>query len=485
MASLYNEYLIFARQIGLVGATNIFLALQQLMLVPVLTKNLPIAEYGVWVQITVTVALIPSLIMLGLPYAMVRFLAAKSSKDEIREGFYSITSVICCTSLITSIILLGFSKPLAAVLFSGNVFAVRILALIVFFECMIAIVTNIFRTFQQIKRYSLLLILKSVLNLILISMFIFLQYGINGAVIGFLLSDIISFLIIGYFIIIEIGLFVPTFINIKEYLAFGIPTIPSNLSSWIVKASNRFVIGIFLGASFVGYYNPGVQIANVIFMFATPITFLLPAALSKYYDDNKPEHVAKLLEYSLKFLLLIAIPAAFGLSILSKPLLTVISTPAIANEGYLITPIIAFGEIFMCIYVILMQIFVLEKKTMITAKVWIIAAGFNLILNILLIPFFGIIGAALTYSLTYVLVLIVTYVLSRRYITFNLNIQFIGKYIIASLLMSALVLIFYPKTLAEIGLYVCGSLLIYMISLYFLKGVKNEEIQFIKGLITV
>jgi O-antigen/teichoic acid export membrane protein len=481
----YKEYIVFARQIGVVGATNILLALQSLILIPILTKNLPIAEYGIWVLITATIALIPPLIMLGLPYTMVRFLAAESSRDDIREGFYSITFVVLGTSLITAIILVIFSEPIASALFNGNTFAVRVLAPIIVFECLITIVINIFRTFQQINRYSLLLILKNLLNLVLVSAFILSDYGINGALVAFLLSDIISLFIIGIFIVKEIGFFIPAFTKIKEYLAFGIPTVPSNLSSWVLKASNRYVIGIFLGASFVGFFNPGVQIANIINMFASPISFLLPAALSKYYDNDQPENVSTLLEYSLKYLLLLAIPAAFGLSILSKPLLTLISTPEIASEGYIVTPIIAFGEIFMCAYIILMQIFVLVKKTMITAKIMISAAVLNLVLNIVLVKYIGITGAALTYFLTFLFVLIMTYSLSKRFIQFNLNLNFIVKYIVASLLMSTLILVFYPETIGEMGLYVSASLIIYVGSLYLLRAVNRDEILFIRNLFHV
>lgn len=485
ISSSYQEYVAFARRIGLVAATNLFLAVQQILLIPVLTKSLPIAEYGVWVQMTVTISLIPSLIMLGLPYSMVRFLAVKSSKEEIQEGFYSITGIILCTSLATSTLMMVFSDVMASLLFNGNVFAVRLLAIIIFFECMIAIVINVFRTFQQIKQYSFLLVFKTLLNLILISTLVVFNFGLNGAIIGFLLSDIVSFLIIYYYIYREIGFVIPLFSKIKEYLAFGIPTVPSNLSSWIVKASNRFIIGLFLGTSFVGFFNPGVQLANVIYMFAMPISFLLPAALSKCYDECQPEKVSILLEYSLKFLLLIAIPATFGLAILSMPLLTLLSTPEIASEGYLVTPIIAAGEIFLCVYVILMQIFILEKKTMITAKIWIGAAIFNLVANIILIPIYGIIGAAVTYFLTFLLVLMVTFLISRRYITFNLNLPYIGKYVAASLVMSAPILVFYPKTIVEISLFIGVSVIIYVISLYLMRGIKTEEIRFIKKLVNI
>ena len=67
------EYKLFVQRIGLVGITNILIALSSLILLPILTKGLSITEYGTWVLIMTTIALIPNVANLGLPYTMVRF----------------------------------------------------------------------------------------------------------------------------------------------------------------------------------------------------------------------------------------------------------------------------------------------------------------------------------------------------------------------------------------------------------------------------
>ena len=82
---MLQKYRQFARQIGIIGATNLLISLSGLILLPILTKTLPIEEYGTYVQITVTIGLVPGVVMLGLPYTMVRYLAAAKSREEIRE----------------------------------------------------------------------------------------------------------------------------------------------------------------------------------------------------------------------------------------------------------------------------------------------------------------------------------------------------------------------------------------------------------------
>jgi len=68
-----HEYKQFARRIGLIGITNLLIGLSGLILLLILTKTLPIEEYGTYVQLTVTIGLFPGIVMLGLPYTMVRF----------------------------------------------------------------------------------------------------------------------------------------------------------------------------------------------------------------------------------------------------------------------------------------------------------------------------------------------------------------------------------------------------------------------------
>jgi|GEM_PF-4903873 len=77
-----NEYKLFGQRIGLIGITRLLLSLSGMILLPVLTKNLPIEEYGAWVQIMATIGLIAPLAEMGLSYTMVRFLAAEKDKRK-------------------------------------------------------------------------------------------------------------------------------------------------------------------------------------------------------------------------------------------------------------------------------------------------------------------------------------------------------------------------------------------------------------------
>ena len=133
----------------------------------------------------------------------------------------------------------------------------------------------------------------------------------------------------------------------RQYLNFGIPTIPSNLSTLILDASDRYIIGFLIGLSAVGYYSGGYLIGSLIIILLSPFFTLLLPILAQYHAVNDISNIRSYLNHSIKLFLVVAIPATFILSILSKSILLILSTPEIASHGYLITPIIAIGVYFM------------------------------------------------------------------------------------------------------------------------------------------
>jgi O-antigen/teichoic acid export membrane protein len=474
---------LLAKRIGLVAFANLLVELNSLIMLPLLTKNLPTSEYGIWVQISVTIGLIPAVALLGLPYTMVRFLPATKGKENIREIFYSLAAIISLAGLIASAIIFVLAKPIAFALFDGRIQIVQILSILVFVECLISIPFTYFRSVQQIKKYSTLNFMKVFFSLLLVIYFVLSGYGIYGAMMGYLIADTIMFFVMGSFVVSDLGLSFPRFKNIRDYLAFGMPTIPGSLSSWIVNSSNRYVIGLLMGTTFVGYFSPGYTLGNMISLFIAPLSFMLPATLSKHYDEHELEEVRAIMGFSLKYFLTLGIPSVFGLSLLSRPILNVLATPEIASQGYLVTPFVALSSLFFGAYVVVVQTMVLEKKTALTGSIWIVAAILNLALNFMLIPFMGILGAAVTNLIIFSTAFFVTAYFADKSLKINYSINFVIKSSLASLVMSILLLHLNPVGSSEIILAIIAGAIAYFAALFLLKGITVAEIDFFKKLL--
>ncbi len=478
-----SEYKLFVQRIGLIGITNILIAISSIILLPIITKSFSTSDYGIWVQIMTTIALMSNIASLGLPYTMVRFLSAEKDREKIQEGFYSLASIVLASTVTISVLLLIFSNSIAAALFNGEVNIVISLSVIVLFACLNAFLLNFFRTFQQMKRYSLFLLSQTYLGILIVSYFVWRGFSIDIVVLGYLIAYILTFLLMSIFIIYNIGFKIPRFKNIREYLTFGLPTIPSNLSYWIVDSSDRYVIGILLGTVFVGYYSPAYTLGNIILMVLAPFSLLLPSVLPKYYEENDLEQVNFYLKYSLKYFLLIAIPAAFGLSVLSKSILLILTTPEIALNGYTVTPFVTLSALLFGVYAITSNIIILKKKTKFIGTLWVIAAILNVVLNFLIVPYVGIIGAAAVTLFTYAVAFTLSMIYSNRFLKFEFDYPFIIKSLISSFVMSMVIIWINPLGIMNVILVALVGALIYFAILFSLRGIEKEEFKFFKGLL--
>lgn len=478
-----REFELFAQRMGLVGITNFLSSLSGIFLLPILSKNLSIDDYGIWAQVNVTLVLVSYVMLLGLPYSMIRFMASVKGKEAVQEGFYSILAVAFLFSLLSAILAYIFSDKLSYALFDNNIAAVALLPLVIFIDPVNNTLFNYFRTFQKTKLHSFFLILNSYMAIVFIAYFIASGYGISGAIFGFLINKFILFLLMLAVIISEIGIKVPHFTNIRSYLAFGLPVVPGNLATWIISSSDRYLIGMLLGTAFVGYYSPGYVLGNMINLFAAPLSFLLPSVLAAYYDSGNLNQVRLILSFSLKYFLALAIPSTFGLSLLSRPILEVLSTPEIAAKGYLVTPLVALSSMMLGVYYVITNIIILEKRTSLSSNIWLIAAVLNMILNLVLIPRLNIVGAALAGFSSFAFVVLATHFFSIRYLRFSIDYVFILKSIFASILMSLIIIGWDSHGSLQILIAVAVGAVVYFASLLLLKGLSRKELLFFSDMI--
>jgi O-antigen/teichoic acid export membrane protein len=282
-----------------------------------------------------------------------------------------------------------------------------------------------------------------------------------------------------YLIIAEIGFAIPKLTHVRQYLNYGLPLVPGSLSSWVVNSSDRYLIALFLGAAAVGAYSPGYTAGSTIAMISAPLATLLGPVLSKHYDENNIADIRTIMTYSLKYYIGIALPCVFALSVLSKPLLLLLTTQQIATNGYLVTPFVAAGTALIGVYSVLVMIIALKKKTAIIGTIWILSAALNFGLNLVLIPYLGLIGAALTTFLAFLLAFVLTTFYSFRYFTFDVNYGFIVKSVCSSSIIALFLFLWNPSGFFSIVLSIALAAAIYLTILLALRGFTIQETKLI------
>jgi O-antigen/teichoic acid export membrane protein len=477
-----SSYKKFTKNVALISVVNLLIALKGIIFVPLITKLLGAFNYGIWVQISVTITLLAPLIRLGLTNSLIRYLAAEKDTDTIKEGIYSVIFLISIIAFASTLFFIIFIIPVSN-FFQTPIILVALLPIIILFECLNGVFFAVFQAFQRMLRYSFLTIIASLGEIIFVVLSILLGYGIYGAVLSLLIIRLIVSIISSAFIYKKFGFKIPDFHFIKKYLLFGLPTLLSGFSYSIVTSADKYLVGFFLGTLFVGYYAPAYSLGNIITFLILPLSFVLFPAVCKSYDENELDEVKNKLKYSLKYFLIIAIPAVFGLSALVKEILQIFSTQEIATYSYFVTPFVATSTLFYGLSDIFSQIIILAKKTKIVGYIWFAAAIINIILNLILIPLYGILGAAISTLLCYLLAFLLIYFYSTKEFIFEIDWPSILKSLFASFLMAIIILIFNPTNLFSTIFLVFMGAIIYAVIMIFIKGFTKKEIIFLKELI--
>lgn len=137
----------------------------------------------------------------------------------------------------------------------------------------------------------------------------------------------------------------------------------------------------------------------------------------------------------------------------------------------------------MGMYGITNNILILEKKTKILGKIWILVGFLNLLFNIIAVPFIGIIGAAIVTLLCYLIALLITIFYSRKYLELPYDYTSMIKIAISSIIMGIVVAIINPNGIWNVLITIIIGILVYFLVLFLIKGINKEELNFFKTMI--
>lgn len=476
-----SPYRKFAKDIVIIGITNFLLALNVWVLLPLLTKTLGASAYGIWSQVDVTFQLGISVVGLGLPFALSRFLAAGDGKEKLQDGFYSLLTVVALATIACSILIIAFANYIANTLFGGATGIVIITGIIIFVWSLDIMFLSFFRARRQMLNYGIFMVVSRCVETGIIAYLVLNGFGLVSAVLCLAGVRAVLLVVLFFFVKNQIGIKMPHFGNVKEYLNFSLPTIPGSIASWVSSSSDRYIIGYFLGVASVGVYSAGYNLVSIILFLISVFGFVLPPTLSKLYDEGKMDELKNLLKYSLKYFLAITIPFTFGVSVLSEPILRIFSTPEIASQSHIVVPLLALSILLVGVFSIVYNTLILTMKTRTIGAICVMAAVVNIGLNIVLVPRLGIEGAALGSLLTFMLACGIGSYYSLKEIKFGIDWSFIGKSLFASIIMIMAIFWFrYPTTILSTIVVILAGAVVYGVVVFVLKGFTKQEISFLK-----
>jgi O-antigen/teichoic acid export membrane protein len=448
---------------------------------PALTKHYPSEVYGLWVQIAVTVALLYPILTLRFETSIVRFLAADEDVDRRRCALSAMlwpTLALAGLVLVVSVVL---RRNLSSFLFASPQYG-SLVPLAFLWAVMAALFSLSLAYLRARGKIKSLATIQAALATAKMAAIV----ALAGT--GHSLDWVVAFVVIAQAAFVatvfgmiteEIGFPKPTFQGIHQYLALSIPMIPSVALMWVINSSDRYFIVHLLSLSQAAVYSASYTLGGLVSLLYTPITFALFPTIASLWERKEPSRVKNYLEYSTRLFLGLAVPATAGLYILSQPLLAILTTSEYVVGGSLVL-LIAVGTILLGIYQMNVYIIVLVRQTKWLPLMIAVAAATNAGINLALIPRVGIMGAAISSIVSYLVLAAIVTLWARKAVAYRLDLGLTGKVVLATAIMGICLRFIPAGGASSLAIAVIAGSAVYGLALFLLKALSKEDRRLIR-----
>jgi O-antigen/teichoic acid export membrane protein len=264
-------------------------------------------------------------------------------------------------------------------------------------------------------RYGLVLGLKSIVAFVLSSCAVYMGYGADGAILSLTFALIVA-TGLGRQIWKKIPWLAMNKHQIEKLWHYGVPLTGTFLLVFIINASDRFFIDKVLGVRELGTYSAAYDFTQYSVGTLLSVVHLaaFPLVINAYAKHGT---VAAQAQLQKTFVLVFAVlaPITVGLVVVSDTVSQVIMGREFVQIATQIMPWLALAFFFSCFrayyFDYAFQLASSTKKLLVTFG---LAAIANLVLNFLLIPVYGVIGAAVATVLSFLIALLASFVLGSR-----------------------------------------------------------------------
>lgn len=313
--------------------------------------------------------------------------------------------------------------------------------------------------------------------------------GLNGVLLVISISAFINFLshyiLALKFAVIKLAW---DFSLWKEIFYKSWPLALTIVLNLVYLRADTLILSIFKSSEEVGFYGMPYKIIDVLatipFMFAGLILPIITAA----WLENKKDYFKKILQKSVDFMIIMAVPIVIGLQFVSKEIIVLIAGPEFVPSG-LILQILIFSVAAVFIGVMFSHAVIALDKQKKMIGFYAFTSLSSLIAYFILIPKYSYFGAAGVTIYSELMIVFFSAYCVFKYSGFRLNLINLLKTLGAGAIMTIFLLVingytgskgfFDKETVTGLISIIILAGSIYSLSLYLLGVVKKEDVLII------
>jgi O-antigen/teichoic acid export membrane protein len=410
-----------SKNITVYGLGDVAVSLINFFLLPVYVVFFSAADYGA-IGVLGAIEVVAKIVFrFGLDGSFMRFFYDCRDEHERQRLASTIFLFLLALNGVVVAALLAASPWIAAALIGdrGYTAALRLMLLNTFAIGFTFIPFHVLRMERKTVTFSLLTLARSVLTIV-IRLALVIRIGMG--VTGLYLADVIVTIVIMAILVRWFAPLVRPLISrqvLHETLAFGLPRVPHAAAQQINAVGDKFILGLFTSLENVGIYSQAVSVGLTQKLFLSAFE---SAWAPFYYATVKEPDAPRVFRFVTTYGVAILALLTAGLSAIGADVLRAMT------HGRLIAPadprwsavsaVVAFTAIgvFLQGFYLLTSIGLnITKQTRYYPVATISAAAVNVGANFLLIPRYGILGAAWANAVSYGVQAVLGFHLSQRF----------------------------------------------------------------------
>lgn len=477
----YSKYM--AKGSAITFTAQIIMALGGLGLRMFLTRAVSVGNYGLFFSVFALFSFVQNFRGLGLQRALTKHIPefwAKEEFDELKSSSLITFIVQLAFSSSLALILIIFSEPLAMEFF-GTKAAEPIIAIMSIWFVILSVDrvgTSIFQGLKDMTGFNSLKILRILpVILILLPVSFFTNIDIYLVAWAYVLSSVMG----AVFALLRLRSHRSTFEKgkisfdkklTKKLLLFGLPLIVSGFATTIMGKLDTLAITWFRSPEEVGLYQVARPVTRFIGYFGAITTPLLPMVSELWAEKNK-----KILKYTFRFLmkfgLLLGVPAALIFISFPKIVIRILFRPEYVG-GALAMQILTIGMLGKVLASITGTGLIGIGESGLYARIMGAGAILNIAGNILLVPIWGIEGAAISTAGTFLFFLILRTYYLNKHVEFPSPLLEMGKTVLGAVL--SLMLIYGLKSFLPLSLWPKIGVITALTGIFYIAWIFGTKI---------
>lgn len=372
----------------------------------IIARFLDPSAYGQFSLGLAALSLVNTLALMAMAPAIKKYVSeflAKEDESSAIGVIYSSIGIVLPLSVLGSLFLFFSAGFLSTEVFNTESpeqlkSIIQILAFVPVFGNMLDLLDAVALAYKKVK-YEVMteMIFRNIVQLISVTVFLALGFKILSAAISWLLGVIFGVFFIAYLIERNLGPVFRTDIKPRymprKLLRFSTPLILGSMVGTLLGHSDTLLLGYFLTDTQVGIYNVAFPTAAMIVIPYQALSKLALPSISDIKEKNEAD-VPKVIKTLTRWSISVSLPVFALITLFSEQVIQLLFGPQYIS-GAMALIILAFGRFVETATGHLGSIIQSYEETQIVFKNSVIKLVLNIVLNIILIPFIGIVGAAI------------------------------------------------------------------------------------------